>query len=122
MLRSAGEMHGFVIGARDGDVGHVDQFFFDDEKWTIRYLIVDTGNWLSGRNVLVSPMAVTTADWENRRLCVNLTRRQVEDSPDIDTARPISRRDEIAYAGYYGWPYYWGGIDLWGTSMYPAAL
>jgi hypothetical protein len=122
MVRRASELQGFTIRAKDDDIGHVEQFLFDDEKWTIRYLVVDTGGWLSGRRVLISPVALGKADWHNRRLPVNLTRQQVENSPDIDTEKPVSRQQEVGYFQYYGWPYYWGGPGIWGGAMYPGYL
>ena len=108
MLTNATYLKGLVIRATDGELGSVEQFYFDDETWAIRYLIVDTGGWLGGRRVLVSPLAITHTDWPARRLDVALTKKQVENSPEIDTQRPVSRQHETAYAGYYGYPIYWG--------------
>ena len=112
----------FVIRATDGELGNVDEIYFDDETWAIRYLIVDTGGWLGGRRVLISPISVVHTDWDARRLDVALTKKQVEDSPNIDTHQPVSRQHEAAYLGYYGYPYYWGGPYLWGAAYYPAGL
>jgi hypothetical protein len=112
----------FVIHATDGELGSVDQLYFDDETWAIRYLIVDTGGWLNGRRVLISPFAITRTDWDNKRLYVSLTKQQVENSPNIDTHRPVSRQHEAAYLGYYGFPYYWGGPYLWGSAYYPSGV
>jgi hypothetical protein len=109
----------FTIRASDGELGTVDQLYFDDETWAIRYLIVDTGGWLGGRRVLISPMSVIGTDWEARQLDVALTKKQVENSPNIDTHVPVSRQHEAAYLGYYGYPSYWGGPFLWGPSYYP---
>ena len=122
MLRNVTRLRGFEIRAKDGEVGTLDQFYFDDETWAIRYLIVNTGIWLSGRLVLVSPIALRQANWESRRLDVALTKKQVEDSPGIDTHKPVSRQHEAVYMGYYGYPYYWGGPNLWGLASYPAGL
>jgi hypothetical protein len=72
--------------------------------------------------VLISPIAVTQADWANHALAVSLTREQVKNSPDIDTHKPVSRQHEIAFARYYNYPYYWGGAALWGASPYPAPM
>jgi len=112
----------FVVRATDGELGTVDQLYFDDESWAIRYLMVETGGWLGGRRVLISPMSVTHLDWDNKRLDVALTKEQVEHSPDIDTHKPVSRQHEAAYLGYYGYPYYWGGPYLWGPAFNPAGL
>ena len=100
----------------------MDQFYFDDESWAIRYLVVNTGGWLSGRLVLVSPIALRQAEWQSKRLDVALTKKQIEDSPPIDTHKPVSRQHEALYMGYYGYPYYWGGPYLWGLASYPAGL
>jgi hypothetical protein len=122
MLRNSNELKGMTIHARDGEIGKVDQFFFDDEAWTIRYLVVNTGGWLSGRLVLISPISVLNSDWEAGRLDVALTKIQVENSPDISTHQTVSRQHEIEYMGYYGYPAYWGGLSLWGPGFYPGGL
>jgi hypothetical protein len=121
MLRNARELENFVVQATDGEPGTVDQLYFDDETWAIRYLTVELG-WLGTRRVLISPISVIHADWIGRRLDVALTKRQVENSPDIDTDKPVSRQHEIAYSGYYGYPYYWGGPFLWGPAYYPGGV
>lgn len=108
MLTNASRLKGLVIRATDGEIGTVDQLYFDDESWSIRYFTVETGGWLGGREVLISPVSVIATDWQGKRLDVALTKKQVEDSPNIDTHRPVSRQDEATYLGYYGYPYYWG--------------
>jgi hypothetical protein len=112
MLRSVKALYGYTIAATDGDIGGVYAFYFDDQAWTIRYLIVDTGTWLPGREVLISPAAVGQPQWEMRRLPVNLTQAQVENSPDIDTDQPVSRQYETALHDYYAWPVYWTAIPV----------
>ena len=122
MLRSMTELKGYTIGATDGEIGHVTDFLFDDTRWTIRYLVVETGSWLMSRKVLISPFSLLPADWEHKRLPVHLTREAVRNSPDIDTDKPVSRQHEVQYADYYGVPYYWGGDALSGGVPYPPAL
>lgn len=122
MLKTTSQLKDLVIRATDGELGAVDQLYFDDETWAIRYLTVDTGGWLGGRRVLISPISVTHVDWDDKRLDVSLTRKQVENSPDIDTRQPVSRQHEATYLGYYGYDYYWGGPYLWGPAFYPGAL
>jgi len=122
MLRNIKDLRGYAIRASDGVIGKVDDFYLDDETWAIRYLVVDTGTRLSGKKVLISPIALGHAGWMGRQLPVALTRAQVEHSPDIDTRRPISRQHEAQYFGYYGYPYYWGGAGLWGMGAYPGGL
>jgi uncharacterized protein YrrD len=118
MLRSMQELKDYTIGATDGEIGHVTDFFFDDEAWVIRYLVVETGSWLMTRKVLISPFSLMEADWMHRRLPVYINREQVKNSPDIDTEKPVSRQHEMTYANYYGYPYYWGGSGLWGDDLH----
>jgi sporulation protein YlmC with PRC-barrel domain len=119
MLHSVKELTGLAVGARDGEVGKVKDAFFDDERWTIRHLVVDAGGWLTERKVLISPRAVRGFDWTNELIVVDLTKQQIEDSPGIDTDRPVSRQHEIDYHRYFGYPNYWEGANLWGTTMIP---
>jgi hypothetical protein len=86
----------------------------------VRYLIVDTGSWLSSRKVLISPIAVGQSSWADKILSVSITREQVKNSPDIDTDKPVSRQHEMEYLGYYSYPYYWGGAGFWGPGIYPS--
>ena len=108
MKRSIKNLIGFTLGASDGEIGKVKELYFDDETWTIRYLIVDTGNWLSGRLVLISPEALLLPDWENKTVPVNLTKEQIANSPDINTDVPVSRQEEIRLYKHYPWAAYWG--------------
>ena len=123
MLRSLSDLQGYAIHASDGVIGHVKDFFFDDEAWVVRYLVVEAGNWLSSRKVLISPVAVGQPNWADKIIPVSITREQVKNSPDIDTDKPVSRQHEMEYFGYYGYyPYYWGGAGLWGGGAYPGAM
>jgi hypothetical protein len=122
MLTSAAHLKGLAIHATDGKIGIVDEFYFDDQTWAIRYLTVDTAGWLGGRQVLISPFSVVHTDWQAKRIDVALTKKQVENSPDIDTHKPVSRQHEAAYMGYYGYPYYWAGPNMWGPASYPSGL
>ena len=119
MLQSIKHLYGHKLGASDGDIGHVKDFYFDDQNWVVRYLIVDTGSWLSGRQVLLSPHALGRLHQAGKLLLVNLTRRRIENSPSIELHKPISRQYEEEHYQYYGWPYYWQGGGLWGTSAFP---
>ena len=122
MLTNLIFLKGLVIHATDGELGTVDQFYFDDETWAIRYLVVETGGWLGGRQVLISPFSILHTDWPAKRLDVALTKKQVENSPDINTHQPVSRQHEAEYNRYYGYPYYWGGPDMWGPAYFPSGL
>ncbi len=119
MKRSLKSLVGYTLGAIDGEIGKIKEFYFDDETWTIRYLIVDTGSWLSGRTVLISPEALRSKDWDAKVLPVNLTKEKIANSPDIDTEKPVSRQEEIKLYEYYPWTNYWGmdsGLGLVGMG------
>lgn len=109
---------GAMVAARDGDVGKVHDIYFDDSAWTVRYLVVDTGGWLTGRKVLVSPHAVSRIV-PGEGMHVNLGREQIQQSPDYDNDKPVSRQYETMYYTHYGYPYYWVGPNAWGVSLYP---
>jgi len=119
MQHSISSMIGYAIRATDGDLGKVDEFYFDDETWTIRYVVVETGNWLSGRKVLISPVAFGKTELESRTISVNLTCVQVSSSPDIDTEKPIYRQHEAELHEYYQWPWRGGYGGAFGTTPLP---
>ena len=114
MKRNLKGLTGFSMGAVDGEIGSVKEFYFDDETWTIRYLVVETGSWLSGRKVLISPFALKSADMDKEIIPVNLTREQIKNSPDVDTEKTVSRQEELNLYNHYGWPY----DDPAGTGFY----
>lgn len=121
MQHNVKSLSGFAIGATDGELGKVEAFYFDDETWTVRYLVVKTGGWLSGRKVLLSPFALQSPDWNNKLFPVNLNMEQVKNSPDIDTQKTVSRQHEIDLHNHYSWPYYgaagagfYGGMGMGG--------
>ncbi len=122
MLISTKELIGTKIAAMDGDIGHVKDFYFDDKLWVVRYMVADTGSWLTGRLVLLSPYAFGRFDKDARVQHINLTRSQIEKSPSIEAHRPVSRQYEIDYYRYYGWPSYWNGGAMWGFSGFPDML
>jgi sporulation protein YlmC with PRC-barrel domain len=109
MKRRIENITGFAIGATDGEIGRIKDFYFDDQSWTIRYLVVQTGSWLVDRKVLIAPKAIRMPDWEEKTLAVNLTKEQVKNSPDMDTEKPVYRQQEIELVKYYNWPHYWAG-------------
>jgi hypothetical protein len=120
-FRRVKELRQFTIRATDGDVGTPEEIFFDDETWAVRYLVVNTGSWLTGRRVLIAPMAVSDIDDSEQILQVNLTRRQVEASPTVDTEKPISRQYEEEYYKHYEWTPYWGSAMGAEAHMPPSA-
>jgi len=113
------QLYGDKLGASDGEIGHVKDFYFDDQNWAVRYVVADTGSWLPGGQVLISPHAFGNLDQTGNVLRVNLTRNQVENSPSIESHKPVSRQYEEEYYRYYGWPFYWQGDGLWGRSGFP---
>jgi uncharacterized protein YrrD len=106
MLRRAlHDITGMRIHATDGDLGHVHDVYFEDGRWLVRYLEVDTRHWLLDRHVLLTPSAVQSIDWEHGRIHVALTREQVRNSPDIDSHKPVSRQRETQVQEYFQWPF-----------------
>jgi hypothetical protein len=108
MLRSAKSLRNYHLRATDGNVGYVKDFLFDGRQWFIRYVVVDTSEWLAGRTVLLVPDILGVPGVEEQILPVELTREQVRNSPDVDTDKPISRQAEVDLFEYYGWSPYWG--------------
>jgi len=122
MLRSTQTLKGYAIQATDGLLGKIEEILFDDDQWAVRYFVVNTGSWLTGKKVLISPIAVKGIKAENQTMIVTLSRQQVKQSPDIDTDKPVSRQMEIQYYDYYHWPYYWTGAGVWGIAPDPAGM
>ncbi len=107
MLRNLTGIFGSAVLATDGELGHVQDVLFDDRSCTVRYLVIETGSWLSSRRVLLSPSVARRLEWDKRVLRVQIPAGQVGRSPDIDAAKPVSRQEEIAMSRHYGWPAYW---------------
>jgi hypothetical protein len=120
MLRKAKDVMDFTLGARDGEIGRVKDFYFDEKSWTVRYLVADTGKWLELRRVLISTFAIRGFRDGDHLVEVDLTKDQITNSPSIEEHAPVSRQYELEYYNYYGWPYYWRGPALWGASARPA--
>jgi len=118
MLRHQSDVNGYAIHANDGPIGTIRDFLFDDVAWTVRWLVVDTGNWLPGRQVLLPPSAVEQVNHTSHQFDVKLTKQQVKDSPDIDRHLPVSRQHETSLYDYYGWSPYWGDGAYMGLVSY----
>jgi len=120
MRRSLNSLSGYDMGAIDGEIGKVKEFYFDDRAWNIRYLVLQTGSWLFEREVLISPEAILKNCWKEGIFPTKLTKEQIRTSPDIDTNKPVSRQSEIELFGHYPWQPYWGSGfyagGLWDTS------
>jgi len=112
MSRSIKQLCGNQLGASDGEIGQVKDFYFDDQSWAVRYVAAETGAWLTSRQVLLSPHAFSGFRQFEKTPPVNLSRRQIEDSPAIEWHKPVSRQFEEEYHRYYGWPGYWEGDGL----------
>lgn len=113
MLWNASEIDGYAVSASDGNIGIISDFFFDDTNWLVRWLVVDTGNWLSGRKVLLPSSALAHLDAETKECSIKLTMQQIKESPDVDTDRPVSRQMETNVYGYYGYSPYWNSGFGW---------
>lgn len=106
MLIETKKLKGYKIIGNDGEIGKVKEFYFDDQCWTVRYIIADTGSWLADRYVLISPFALSSLNKEAESIGIDLCKKQIEDSPFLANGKHISRQFEIAYHEYYGWPMY----------------
>ncbi len=121
MLRQLTDIAGLVVAARDGELGKVRDFYFDDSQWGIRHIEIDTGGWLTGRRVLLAPQCVQSFDWIENRIHVSLTREQVEDSPPVSANQPVSREQEASLYLHYGYPVYWSGPGPFAAGGLPMA-
>ncbi len=108
-LRSVKEVTGYHIKAKakDGEIGHADDFITEDDNWVLRYMVVDTKKWLPGKRVLVAPDWIDDIDWEERRVVVDMAREKIKDSPEFDPTTPINKEYEARLYDYYGRPKYW---------------
>jgi hypothetical protein len=122
MLRSVKEIYNYLLEAEDGEIGQCKDFLFDDERWAVRYMVADTGKWLPGRRVLISPISLGKPDWSAKLFQVKLTKEQIENSPPLDSDAPVSKQYESNWFDYYGYSYYWRGTGVWGTDPYPGDL
>lgn len=120
MLYRLEQLLGCPIAASDGEIGRIKDVYFDEPRWTVRYLVVNTGDWLNGRRVLLPAIAVQSIDRERGVVHIPLDKRQVKASPPIETDKPVSRQRESELLDYYGHPYYWSGPILWGATSYTA--
>lgn len=118
MLCKTNELKGYELDSHNGKIGKVNEFYFDDRHWTIRYLVADTGNWLMDRQVLISPYALVGVDMKEQLITINLDKKQIEESPSLGSEKPVSQQFEEDYYRYYGWPMYSNGPHIWGFSPY----
>lgn len=122
MLRHQSEIKGYAIQASDGLIGSITDFLFDDITWSVRWLVIDAGDWLHDRKVLLPPSAFAHVNHIARQFNVKLTRQQIKDCPSIETDRPVSRQMETSLYNYYGWSPYWGSGSYMGIVDYGGYL
>ena len=122
MNRSVKHLQAYTLVARDGDLGPVEEMYFDDEKWTIRYIVASLEELPDKERAAVSPVSVEQVDWKNGTIIVNLSREDVAGSPEVDAGKPIVREKERQLNRYYRIPVYWNGVGLWGNHVYPGLL
>jgi hypothetical protein len=120
MLQNTRELYANGIAAKDGDVGTLEDFFFDEKSWLIRYAVADTGAWLSGRTVLLCACFLGEIDSARKTLGVNLEREKIQNSPPIDSRITVSRQYEVEYYRYYGLPVYWSSASV--TETEPGSI
>lgn len=119
MLHQGLAFKGFPVEATDGRIGSVSDFLFDETTWKLRWLVVDTGNWLTDRKLLLHPSAIDKADIQERALLVKLTRDQVEKSPIFESDEPFSRQAEQRLKSYYSVDPLWSGAYRFGNGFAP---
>ena len=119
MLDRAKALLEYKLSSRHEEIGPVKALYFDDRRWVIRYLVADTGAWLAGRQVLISPYALSAVSRERHRIVLGVTKRQIADAPSLDHDQAVSPQFEDTYYAFHGWPEYWRGPYTWGGSSYP---
>jgi len=122
MLQAVSDLKGLPLHATDGDIGRCQDILFDDRHWTIRYIVADTGTWIPGRRVLISPISVSPLRSGSDRLDVDLTRDQIKRAPSVAEDAPVSRQHEMELHRHDGYGYYWAGPGVWGMGPIPQAL
>lgn len=121
MIRSLQELNDRPVRGEDEEIGQVDGFYFDDYSWAVRYIVIQTGEWLNQRRVIVSVHSLEQPGDEAQSLKIKLTRQIMRNSPDIDLHKPVSRQQEIDLHEYYRWPFYWASSGA-ATGMGPGNL
>ena len=117
MLMAVSALKDYTILAGDSRLGTVSDVLFDDESWSIRWLVADTGDWLTDRKILIHPSAIGWIDHDRRDLPVAMTKSQVEKSPSLSRDRPVSMQMQGQLYDYYGWDPVWGGSGYFGGGL-----
>lgn len=118
MLVSSKKLKKYKLLSLDNEIGKIEDFYFDDKHWTIRYMVANTGNWLIGKQVLVSPYSINDIVESTENIEVNLTKNQIEEAPSLESNKPVSLQYEKTYLKHFGYPIYWGGPYMWGLNFY----
>ncbi len=119
MFHSASELRNRDLRSTEGELGKIEDFYFDDRFWAVRYLVIETSGWLIQHQVLVSPWAVAAVDVRSDTVNIKLTKDQLEKSPSPDEHAPVSRQFEIAYNEFFEYSPYWIGPLAWGAYSAP---
>ncbi len=106
-LRSARTVTGYAVDGGDDVLGHIADFIVDDETWAVRYLVVDTQTWWSGKKVLVSPQWAREISWKDEAIRTDIPRQVLKNSPEWNAHQPVNREYEVRLYDYYGRPTYW---------------
>lgn len=115
-------LKGFTLNAQDGEIGKIKDVLFDDHQWGGRWVVADTGSWLPGRKVLLSPISFEEPDLEKKRIPVSMTKEDIQNSPALAEDAPVSLQYEKTFYDQFYWPYYWIGGGLWGNQTSPMYL
>jgi hypothetical protein len=120
MQHTLNDLNDFAIHATDGIIGKIKDYYFDDRRWVVRYLVVEIGSLIESKKVLLSPSVIKHINREDKTLSVDLSLSEIKNSPHIDTSRSSSQQYEIDYLSYYGYAFYWGNNSLWDSFATPA--
>jgi hypothetical protein len=112
MLFVISSLIAFQVDATDGRMGTVSDFLFDDTDWQVRWLVVDTGDWLPGRKVLIHPASIAMKNFRHQIVGLTLTKAQIEASPEIGQDEPLSQQFQLDLHRYYGIDPLLGGAGL----------
>jgi hypothetical protein len=107
MLSKSKTIKGYKLNSRDGEIGKVKEFYFDDRHWAIRYLIIDTRNWWPGKKVLISPQWIERVSWSESKVFVNIPRKTVKQSPEYTEESLLTRDYETGLHRHYSRQGYW---------------
>lgn len=107
MLRRLKNLKGFTIHGKDDDLGKVKDFYFDQDRFILRYIVVNTGSWLKNEQVLISTKAFEKINYEQEEILVDLNSDELEESPSLEKNKPVSKVMEEKVVKHFDWPVYW---------------